>query len=136
MSFSNHSQYISTSFVSENEYKKNRKRQLELVPKTLKLWTSPAPFKENNASEEHTIKLDLFFYTNTQEKAQALTNALKDSLSAIEYKKATDGRKVFVITGQTKEIKMNEHLVLELVQKMTDTGFSHDCDFNGWWKAI
>ena len=41
-------------------------------------------------------------------------------------------QKIFVITGWTSPIKMDENTVLNWTKDMCEVGYKYDCDFDGW----
>jgi hypothetical protein len=78
------------------------------------------------------LKLEYFFYTNTQEKAAALAQALADMQYAGGHDRSATDKRQFVINGWTSKISMGDQAVLDWTAQMVDLGQQHDCEFDGW----
>lgn len=115
-----------SSYQTNAFYEKNRAMQIAMTPKTI------AQLRLNGVTEQTRLKLEYFFYTNTKEKASALYNELKVLGYEGKYEPSANNDKVFVITGWTPKIQMDEQTVVEWTAKMCDLGQSNDCEFDGW----
>lgn len=113
-------------FQSEAAHAKSRALQLTMTPKTV------AQLRNYGVTDESHLKLEYFFYTNTKEKAAALTQKLADLGYTGSYKHSASNKKQFVITGWTSPIKMDDNTVLDWTSHMCDIGHEHDCGFDGW----
>jgi len=113
-------------FVSESAYSSNKVTQTRLTPQTM------GQLRKLNVNGEHELKLEFFFYTNTQDKAQALTTDLNKLGYEASNSLSVTNSKEYVITGWTTKILMTDSSVGEWVNQMCDLGFKHDCEFDGW----
>jgi hypothetical protein len=113
-------------FVSEGEYLDNLAAQLEDVPKILRL------LRENGVDDRTELKLEYFFYTDTEGKARMLSGSLQKLGYSPEHKRCPYDKKLFLINGWTPEMQMNEVTVAEWVKKMCRLGVDHDSEFDGW----
>lgn len=113
-------------FVSESAYNSNKSTQTQLTPQTL------GQLRKLNVDEGRALKLEFFFYTDTAEKAQALTTDLSNLGYETSNSLSATNSKEYVITGWTTKILMTDSSVGEWVNQMCDLGFKHDCEFDGW----
>ncbi len=84
-------------------------------------------------ADDRRLKLEFFFYTNSILKAHNLA----EDLRALDYNVETvdmarGDNKLWVVSGWTKEINMDEASVTEWTTSMRHLGFKHDCEFDGW----
>lgn len=114
------------SFVSEAAYDTNKVTQVKLTPQTM------GQLRKLNVNEERALKLEFFFYTNTHEKAQALTAELGNLGYQASNSLSATNSKEYVITGWTTKILMTDSSVGEWVNQMCDLGYKYDCEFDGW----
>lgn len=113
-------------FVSESAYNSNKSTQTQLTPQTL------GQLRKLNVDEERALKLEFFFYTDTAEKAQALTTDLSNLGYETSNSLSASNSKEYVITGWTTKILMTDSCVGEWVNQMCELGYKHDCEFDGW----
>lgn len=59
-------------FITKNEFNKNCKKQLQMIPQTLE------QLRKLNVSEDKELRLEYFFYTNKTENAELLASELKN----------------------------------------------------------
>lgn len=113
-------------FVSENDFKTNQSRQVEMAPQTL------AQLRNLNVSESQNLKLEFFFYTNNLEKAGALANELEKLNYSVEFGQSAGDKKLFVITGWSIKMQMSNNVVEKWTSEMCEVGYKFDCEFDGW----
>ncbi len=113
-------------FVSEISYEKNRANQVKMVPQTL------GQLRDLGISDSKELKLEYFFYTDSNEKATILAEELNKLNYSVEYGQSAGDKKLFVVTGWTEKMKMDESTVVNWTKRMCETGFHHDCEFDGW----
>jgi hypothetical protein len=113
-------------YVSENGFQKNLAKQTAMSPQTLK------ELREFEVTDETRLELEFFFYTNTQKKAVALSEALKKLRYSIEVGPSPDNKREYLITGWTKKMEMSENTLTEWTRRMCRLGFDLDCEFDGW----
>ena len=113
-------------FQSEAAYAENRSRQLTMTPQTV------AQLRKYSVTDESQLKLEYFFYTNTKEKAAALSQALTALGYTGGFDRSASDKKQFVVTGWTSRMKMDDQTVLDWTGRMCDAGHEHDCEFDGW----
>src|SRR4051794_27151537 len=113
-------------FVTETAFQQNLAKQKKMSPLTL------AQLRKLGVAESKSLKLEFFFYTDTQAKAQSLATALKQLQYDAKARPAAGNTPQFVITGWSTPIQMSESEVVSWTDKMCRTGFEHDADFDGW----
>ena len=112
-------------FISKNKADVNLEKQLLMTPQTLE------KLRELGVNEEKELKLEFFFYTNTIEKAELLADELTTLQYSVEYGESAGDRKLFIITGWSTKIKMDEDTVITWTKKMHQAGVKYDCEFDG-----
>jgi tetratricopeptide (TPR) repeat protein len=111
-------------FLSEEKSKEILDKQLTMSYFTLK------ELSKHGVDHDSYLKLEFFFYSNTEEKAKLLYN----DLLQIGYKVDMPHKsgKQWCITGWTDRINMSEYSVLSWIKEMCLAGFKQDCEFDGW----
>jgi hypothetical protein len=112
--------------VSEGGFRENLAKQKMMSPQTV------AQLHKHGATEESMLKLEFFFYTNEDAKAQALAKDLKDLDYKVEYGPTNCGSRLFIVTGWTTSIRMSESTVVAWTEKMCQMAYDCDCEFDGW----
>jgi hypothetical protein len=113
-------------FVSEKAFQKNLARQVAMAPQALE------QLRKHGVTEQITLKLEYFFYTDTAEKAVVLAGVLTRKGYTVMHGPSLGRDKTFIITGWTTPMTMDESTVIEWIRGMCWTGFNHDCEFDGW----
>lgn len=114
-------------FISEQQHKDNLSSQLATSPETVE------QLRGYGIAEDRSVRLEYFFYTNTVEKAEALSIELSDMGYNTEVQGSSgSSKKVRVVAGSTVPIQMATENVLEWTEAMCNTGYRHDCEFDGW----
>jgi regulator of RNase E activity RraB len=113
-------------FVSQRAFEKNLEKQMAMTPQTLQ------QLRTYKVTPDKRRKLEFFFYTDTVEKAAALSAELAKKDYEVKHRPSDSNAKVQIITGWTSEILMSENVVLDWTKEMCTLGFTHDCDFDGW----
>lgn len=113
-------------FVSEPEFVQNLAKQKQMTPQTL------AQLREHGVTESSSRRIEFFFYTNTDGKAQGLAA----SLCGLGYQAggaaaATDKR-LRVVTGWTTPMKVSDSVMVAWTDQMCRLGYDHDAEFDGW----
>jgi regulator of RNase E activity RraB len=114
------------TFVSEQAFTDNLKKQVEMTPQTLAL------LRQSGVTEDMELKLEYFFYTNADEKAKKLADELAKLNYTVEHRLAVDSKTEFIITGWTTKMKMSEEVVKKWTKEMCELGYKYDCDYDGW----
>ena len=113
-------------FVSEPSFEQNVIKQIEMTPLTMK------ELRKIDVAEERELKLEYFFYTNSSQKANALAQELEKLAYQVEARQSASNKKLFVVTGWTTQMKMEDKIVASWTKKMCDLGYDFDCEFDGW----
>ncbi len=113
-------------FVTQAAFEKNLANQLAMSPQTLE---QLAGLGVRPGTE---LKLEFFFYTNTEEKADALAALLAEKSYEVEYGASASDKKLQVITGWSVPLAMDATNILRWTEEMTRLGFQSDCEFDGW----
>ncbi len=88
--------------------------------------------RKYGVTDSTTLKLEFFFRTDTGEKADALTAALKKLSYEVETGRTGDDEPLILINGWTTPLQMNERSVVAWTEQMVRLGYDHDCEFDGW----
>ena len=113
-------------FVSETAFNRNLNKQMEGALQVLE------QLRGLNVTKDKELKLEFFFYTNTEDKAAQLANEIEKLNYSVQYKLSASDKKLFVITGWTTKVKMTGEIVKQWVKQMCELGYKFDCDFDGW----
>jgi len=113
-------------FISEQQHRDNLASQLSTSPETVE------QLQGYGITEDRSVKLEYFFYTNTVEKAGALSNELSGMGYKTEVQEPGSDKKIRIVAGATAPIQMATEKVLEWTEAMCNTGYKHDCEFDGW----
>ena len=113
-------------FMNEQRHKKNLSSQLAMSPQTVE------QLRGYDVTEEMFLKLEFFFYTNTQDKAAALNAKLTSMGYQADYGVAAGNKKLQIVTGWTSPIQMSTNTIVEWTKQMCIVGFEHDAEFDGW----
>lgn len=113
-------------FVTEEAFRQNLAKQTKMSPMTV------AQLRKHGVTDSTMLKLEFFFYTNAEAKAQGLAKALQTLGYDAKAGPSASDRRVMLVTGWTTAMKMDEGVVVAWTEKMCRLGFEHDCDFDGW----
>lgn len=113
-------------FVSESAYSKNKDKQMQMTIQTLD------QLRKLNVSSEKELKLEYFFYTNMEDKAEQLANEIGKLSYQVKHGISAGDKKLFVITGWTTKMKMADQVVKQWTKEMCELGYKYDCEFDGW----
>ena len=78
------------------------------------------------------LRLEFFFYSSVEDNAQQLATALRDLGYQVEAKIAAGDSRLFVVTGWTNPIPMDDKSVVQWTERMVRLGYAHDSEFDGW----
>jgi len=113
-------------FVSEQAFRENLARQTAMSPQTV------AELRKLGVTESAKLRLEFFFYASVEANAQQLATALRDLGYQVEAKVAAGDSRLFVVTGWTSPIGMDDESVIQWTEKMVRLGYAHDSEFDGW----
>jgi hypothetical protein len=113
-------------FVTEPAFRANLAKQKKMSPMTL------AQLRKHGVSESKSLKLEFFFYTDTAAKAQSLAATLKERQYEVRTGGSASDSRVFMITGWSTPVKMDDATVVSWTEQMCRLGFEQDADFDGW----
>ena len=114
------------AFVREDDFKSNLEEQMHMTPQILD------QLRKLNVTADKELKLEYFFYTNTSDKAQQLANEIGKLNYTVEYGPSAGDKKLFIVTGWTTKMKMEDETVKKWTKQMCELGYQFDCDFDGW----
>jgi regulator of RNase E activity RraB len=126
MGFFNFWKPKNSNYVTEKSFENNCKKQMQMSPMTLK------QLRNLKVTEDKELKLEYFFYTNTNEKAELLAKELEKQNYKVEYGVSIGDKKLFIVTGRTTNIIMKEEIVTKWTKEMCEIGYKFDCEFDGW----
>ena len=113
-------------YVTEEIFKNNIQKQVDMTSQTLDR------LRKAGVSADKELKLEFFFFTNSDDKAKKLADALAKLSYSVEYRLAAESKTEFVITGWTTKMKMSEDVVKKWTKEMCQLGYKFDCDYDGW----
>ncbi len=113
-------------FLTDSAFSNNRDKQMQMTPQTLN------QLRKLNVSADKELKLEYFFYTNTADKAEQLAIELGKLNYAVEHGVSSGDKSLFIVTGRTTKLKMDNEVVKEWTKQMCELGFKFDCEFDGW----
>jgi regulator of RNase E activity RraB len=113
-------------FVSELAFENQVAKQMQMTPLTMK------ELRKLDVNKEKELKLEYFFYTNTVQKANSLAHELEKLNYQVKSGQSAGDKKLFIITGWTTNVKMEDVIVSNWTKTMCELGFNFDCEFDGW----
>ena len=113
-------------FQTDDAYIQNRDKQLAMAPQTV------AQLRNYGVNDHSQLKLEYFFYTNAEGKAAALSQKLSGMGYTGAHEHSAGDKRLFLVTGWTSRMKMDDQTVLDWTGRMCDLGREHDCEFDGW----
>lgn len=113
-------------FLAPELFAQKRSQQLAMTPQTI------AQLRTLGVSKTTPLRLEFFFFTNAEKKAAALANSLGNLGYTVSFGASESDDKLFVVTGWTLPIAMEDQGVLDWTAHMCNVGFEHDCEFDGW----
>ena len=91
-----------------------------------------AQMRKGGITADREFALEIFFYTDTANKAAGLAESLQQKQYAVKHGPSASDPNVFSVTGQSAKMKMDETVVVDWAREMCELGFHHDCEFDGW----
>ncbi|MFL5742794.1 MAG: ribonuclease E inhibitor RraB [Flavisolibacter sp.] len=119
-------QNTSKQFVTEQAFKINLTKQMQMTPQTM------GQLGKMNVSPDKELKLEYFFYTNTADKARLFAKEMGKLNYEVKFGQSAGKDKNFLITSWTTKMKMEENVVAGWTKQMCELGYRFDCDFDGW----
>jgi len=113
-------------FVSAPAFENQVAKQMQMAPLTMK------ELRKINVNEDKELKLEFFFYTNTAQKANVFAQELEKLNYEVRSGQSAGDKKLFIVTGWTTKMKMEDVIVSNWAKTMCELGFSFDCEFDGW----
>lgn len=113
-------------YIGESTHEDNMEGQLQRAPQMLE-----ALYK-TGVTDETELKLEYFFYTNAEDKAERLIESLKNIGYTPEQRLAPDSETTRTITGWSHPVVMSKEKVSQWISDMCIIGFKEDCQFDGW----
>src|SRR5438067_5195330 len=90
----------SSSFIDEAGHSANKARQVQGVPSVM------SQLRKLGVTDQSSLKLEFFFYTNAGDKAAGLADALRDLQYEVRHGTGAGKTNQFVVTGWTQPIRM------------------------------
>lgn len=82
--------------------------------------------------DETELRMEFFFYSKTMIKAEELASELRLLNYDVETGKSAGANNLFLITGWTIKMKMDNETVVHWAEEMCELGYEFDCKFDGW----
>lgn len=115
-----------SQFVNEEDFEGN------LVSQDYKLNRAFGVMEEFNLKAKEKLEIDFFFYTDTSEKAQKLSEELKKLNFEVSWHEFKMDRKIYSVVGSTDKMQNDEELLIYWSKFMCQLGYKFDCEFDGW----
>ena len=113
-------------YVTENHFKRNLRTQQKLAPITLD------QLRKFGVDNDKELRLEFFFYSKTVDKAEMLTNELKELNYETYFSESAGHEHKYLINGWTTKMKMDDQTVSNWTAEMCKLGYKYDCEFDGW----
>ena len=117
-------------YLSTDRHHVNVQKQLEDAPRVLE------ELSKHGVSSESSYRLEFYFYTNSPDHSNALSNELKDMGYRSQSGPSSYDKRLFVIIGWSSPIPLDTPEVLKWVEEMCELGYEHDCEFDGWGTLV
>src|SRR5713101_7016590 len=85
-------------YVSETAFRENLAKQTTMSPQTI------AQLRKHGVTDDAILRLEFFFYTDAESKAQGLAESLQGLNYHLESKPWARAGRLFVVTGWTTSI--------------------------------
>ncbi len=112
---------FSSLYQTEAQFETNLARQVSMARKAL------AQMQEY---EDREYRLEFFFYTNNLNNAEELNTKLVELGYDSQSGESAGDPSLFVTTGWTTPIRMNEDTVINWIESMCRLGFANDAMFD------
>jgi hypothetical protein len=88
------------------------------------------------AKDEEEKEIEFFFYTRELNDALDLINHLKGLQYDVQCVPPEESRDMWLITGLTKKLKMNEQVIIKWTETMEAIAHCYSSNFDGWGTLI
>jgi hypothetical protein len=113
-------------YLTSKAYERARASQIAMSPQTV------AQLFGIGVPPGTPLRLEYFFYTDRDEKGEALNLALLEKGYSSECVPAADGSPTYCITGWSTPVRVEVQDVVLWTDSMLSLGYEHDCEFDGW----
>lgn len=113
-------------FVRRRNFIESQKMQIKLAPITL------SHLRDYGVSDDNELRVEFFFYSQTQVKAALLAAALTALKYEVETVKSAGDENLILVTGWTTKMKMDDGTLERWTEEMCELGYKFDCKFDGW----
>jgi hypothetical protein len=111
----------SDPYQTEAQFETNVARQVTMARKGL------AQLREHEGRE---LRLEFYFYTNNSANAEALNSKLVELGYESQSGESSDNPALFVTTGWTTPIRVDEDTVINWIETMCRLGYANDALFD------
>jgi hypothetical protein len=111
----------SSPYQTKAQFEINLARQVSMTRQAL------AQLREH---EDRELRLEFFFYTNDSANAETLNSKLVDLGYDSRSGESTSDPALFITTGWTTPIRMDEATVINWIETMCRLGFANDAEFD------
>ena len=120
----------SRPYQTEAQFEINLARQVSMTRQGL------AQLREHGVDEDRELRLEFFFYTNDPARTEALNSKLVGLGYDSQSGESEGDPALFVTTGWTTPIRMDEASVINWIEFMCRLGFANDAEFDSNRGAI
>jgi len=114
----------SRPYQTEAQFETNLAKQVSMTRQGL------AQLREHGVNEERELRLEFFFCTNDPISAEALNLKLVGLGYDSQFGESEGDPALFVTTGWTTPIRMDEASVINWIESMCRPGFANDAEFD------
>ncbi len=111
----------SSPYQTEAQFETNLARQVSMTRQAL------AQLRKH---EDRELRLEFFFYTNNSANAETLNSKLVDLGYDSRSGESASDPALFITTGWTTPIRMDEATVINWIETMCRLGFANDAEFD------
>lgn len=113
-------------YRTAQQYAENKASQVQMSPQTVLM------LYENGATESSSLSLEVFFYTDSMSKAEALTHVLLEKEYEVSASQVESTSPKYLVNGWSPKMLLDRQTVVEWTEQMCDLGAEHDALFDGW----
>ena len=117
-------------FLSPEKHREVLASQSAMCPDTMKA------LRAAGVAADRELRLEYFFYSNGLENVAALAAELTAMGYSEQHGPSAGDEALFMVTGWTTKMPMDDQTVLAWVKQMCDLGSLADCEFDGWGTKV
>jgi len=116
-------------FINDQKFEQIKSTQIANIPFLLEALV------KHGINEKSSYSLRFYFYTNSDKKAKGLVA----ELGKLKYQLDTlskNSRGEISVKGLSTPVEISKSVLEDWVKQMLNTGYKHDCEFDGFEVAV